>query len=117
MLLLDDDDLVVCDRQFEHGDFVVFHELCRNRPGSQTGKALMAPSEILLRLHDGDLVRSALGLDRYCVMAAVAVDPEIELVDLDLADALHGRTEMILKAVRRQAEENVDQPIVPNDGE
>src|SRR5258705_5859656 len=77
----------------------------------------MAPSEILLRLHDGDLVRSALGLDRYCVMAAVAVDPEIELVDLDLADALHGRTEMILKAVRRQAEENVDQPIVPNDGE
>ena len=48
-------------------------------------------------------------------MTAVLVDPDIELVDFDLADTLDGRAQMILQRIGRDTEENIEQPVVTDD--
>lgn len=72
---------------------------------------------VLLDLHDVQRVASALGLDRDYVLAAPRVDSDVELVGLHLADVGHRRPEVVLERVARDAQEDVDEPVVAHSGQ
>lgn len=97
MSLLNDFELVVLDLQFKQRDLVAGDELRRDRATPQLRVLLRTPGRVLRRLHRGYLVAPALGLHRNDVMTPVLVQPDIQLVDLDLADALDAGAQMVLQ--------------------
>jgi hypothetical protein len=103
--------------ELEHGDDIVVHELHRNRTAFDAGKLLGAGRNVLLRLHNGNLIVTALGLNGNDIVTAARVDPDVEFVDFDLADPFGSGPEMILERIRCNAEEDVDETIVSDDGE
>ena len=54
-------------------------------------------------------------LDRDHIMAAVFVESDVEFVDFDLPHTLDSCPKMVLKTIGREAEECVDQAVVPDD--
>jgi len=60
VLLINHEHLIIFDRQLEHRDLVVVHELGRNGARPHTREALFAPGDILSGLHDRNLIRPAL---------------------------------------------------------
>ena len=66
------------------------------------------------RLYDAQAVASAFRLNGKCKLLAVLVDADIDLVDFDLpvSHRLYGRPQMVLKRVRRQAKEDVEQAVI-----
>lgn len=48
-------------------------------------------------------------------MTSVFVEADIQLVDLNLANASNGCPEVILQAIGRETEESIDEPVVTHD--
>ncbi|MDA0367953.1 MAG: hypothetical protein O2995_06115 [Proteobacteria bacterium] len=86
MAFLDNFYLIVLESQFEKGNYVVCHELYGDSTAPHARKFLLDESNILGRLNYSDLIFTALSLDRNNVMAAVLIEPNIKLIDLDLPD-------------------------------
>ena len=114
MPLLHDPDFFVLHRDLKHCDQVVFGELSEDRPADQVGKSLSTPQEVLFRLNDRQLIASTFCLHRKDELPARAVDGNIYLVHLYLADVLDRRAQVVLKRIRRYAQENIDQSVVSN---
>ena len=49
------------------------------------------------------------------ILAATVVELDAKFIDLDLSHSFDGRPEMVLKTIGREAEERVNQTIVPYD--
>ena len=84
--LFRDPDLAVPKREFEERDRSVFHEPRGDRPAAHAGELLLGEADVPHRLSDPDPVLAALGLDGDDIVAAALVDPDVQLVDLYLAD-------------------------------
>lgn len=115
MTLFDDLYLVVLQLPFEQRNFAVLHKLGGDGPAAYAGELLFGETDVLGGLHNAYLVRTSLSLNRDDVVAAVLVQPDVEFVDLDLSHALDRRAEVVLKAVRRDTQEGVDQTVVTDD--
>ena len=97
MPLLDHFELVILNLQFKQRDLVTGDELSRDGAASEVRVLLRAPRRVLSRLHGGNLVLSTLGLDRDDVVATVLVQPDVQLIDLDLANALDAGSQVVLQ--------------------
>ena len=86
--LLNNLELVVIDFQLEQGDLVAADELRRDSSASQSWILLRAPSSVLSGLHCRNLVAASLGLYWNDVVAPVLVEANVQLIYLDLSDAL-----------------------------
>ena len=51
----------------------------------------------------------------FSLIHPAVVESNVELVDLNLSHALDGRPKMVLETIGREAEERVNQAIVPDD--
>jgi len=109
--------LIILKCQFENCNNMVIHELGGDGTAAQPRELLLDEADILSGLDNADLILAALGLNRDHIVASALVDPDVEFVDLDLADPLDRRPKMVLQAVGRQPEEGVDQAVIPDDGE
>src|ERR1700683_4905386 len=105
MLLVHNLDFFAVKRQLEQGDRVVRHELGRNRPACQSREFLSATGDILTSLSHAELVGAALRLNGDRELLPVAVDPDVDLVNLDLANTDHHSSQMVLEGIRRNTEE------------
>jgi hypothetical protein len=115
--LLRDFNVVVSDREFEQDDYVIFfYVLSRDRPTGQQGELLTATGDVLQCLNRCEFVIAGLGLNRHHELLTVPVDANIDFVNFNLTHFRDCRTEMTLKRVRRDSEEDVDQSVVPDFG-
>ena len=105
---LHDLDSVVLHRHLEHCDQVAFGELGEDGTANQVGKSVAAPKEILLRLFHGQLVAASFSLNGQYELPPDAVDRDVYLVYLDLADILDGSPEVVLERIGGDAQEDVE---------
>ena len=117
MPFLDNLDLVVLQSQFKERDDLGLHKLGGNRPAAYVWELLFNKSYILARLHHTDLIFPAFCLHGNHIVTTALIDPDIELVDLNLPHAFHSCAKMVLKAVGRETQESVDQSILAQDGQ
>src|SRR5262249_6147738 len=89
-------------------------ELRGDRSADQSGKLLATARDILLRLLPPVLILAPLSLNRDYVLAAMTIKPNIQLINLYLADILYRRAQVILKRGRGNPQENIHQPVVPH---
>lgn len=94
--LLHDLDFVALHRDFEHCDLVVLGEMGEDGTADQVREPFAAPEEVLLGLDDGKLVAAALSLDGQHELPTGTVHGDVDLVHLDLDDALDGGAQVIL---------------------
>ena len=90
---------VITQTKLEHRDPRVVHELRGDGAAGEIGKLFSAACDVLFRLHGRKLIIPALRLHWDDVLATVAVDAYVNLVDLDLTETLHGSAEMILPSL------------------
>lgn len=114
--LFDDLYLVLLECQLEHSDDMVVHELSRDGAATKSGKTLFHETYVLCGLHYSDLILPALRLDRNHVVATAFVKADVELVYFDLPDPFDRGAKVVLEAIGREAEESIDQPVVPDNG-
>jgi len=76
--------LPVVERQLEKGNDSLVHKLRSDRAAAHVWELLGAESNILACLHSADLVFSVFGLNGNDIVAAILVEPDIEIIDLDL---------------------------------
>ena len=88
MFPLDDAQLVAFQRQLEHRDPPVLHELRSHWPADQAGEFLCAAGDVLFSLRWTMVIITALGLYRHNILPTVFVDADIDFVDLDLPHVL-----------------------------
>ena len=108
MSLLGNAHLAIVQCEFEHRDAVAFHELGGNRAAYHVGKLRGATCEVLSCLHNGMGVRATFRLNWNNEVSTGSIHPYVYLVDLDLAQPLDRRPKVVLKAVRGQAEEDIN---------
>ena len=77
------------------------------------GELLSAARNVLYRLNDGKLVRTAFGLHRNNELLAFTIYPDIEFVNLNLSHIFNGSPKVILQGVGRDSEKGVEKPIIP----
>ncbi len=87
MLFLRNSHFPTIEGKLEKRDQVITHELRRDIATNQGRKLLRATLTVLLGLNDRELVLPSLGLNGNHVLAAVAVDPNVNFIDFDLTDA------------------------------
>ena len=87
MALFDNIHFVILKRELEECDDAAFHKLGRHRATFHPWKFLLDKFYVLRDLYNPYLIFTALGLDRNDVVTPTLVEPDIKLVDLDLADA------------------------------
>lgn len=114
---IDNADFAIPQRQLEKCDDPVRQKLRRHGPAAHPRKPVFDETDVLRGLDDADLILSALGLHRDHEMAAEPVEPDVEFVNLDLADVSDSCAKMVLQAVGRETKEGVDQPVVADDGQ
>lgn len=112
MLFVDDENPVIGKSQFKHCNALIFHELRRNQAANQVGKLPAAVKVILLCLNGSKLVASSFCLHGNDILRSVPVQANVNLVDFQLSDFFHVCTQMILKRISGDAEENIDQTVV-----
>src|SRR5690606_12695171 len=110
--LVHDLHLLILEAELEDRYDVVLHELRGDRAADEGRVLLLAAQDVLLGLHDADLVRPAFRLYGDDVLAAAPIDADIDLVDFDLPHVAHGRAQVVLERVGRDPEEDIDQPVV-----
>lgn len=115
MTLFGNLDLPILQRQFKQRDDLILHELGGNGTATQSGKFFFDEANVLCGLNDADLVLAAFGLDGDDVLTPMSIEPDIQLIDLNLADALNSRAQVVLQTICCQTKECIDEPIVPND--
>ena len=99
MLLLDQLDFVVVKSDLEHRNQVALSELGEDGTTDQVGESLASPEEVLLGLDDRQLVAASLSLHGQHEMSAGAVDGDVDLVHLDLANVFDCRSEVVLERI------------------
>ena len=77
MFLVDNPDLAILRRQFEHSDDAIGHELRGYGAALQAGEFLLAARDVLLGLDGGKLVVSTLRLDRNDELLAATTHPDV----------------------------------------
>ena len=82
---------------FEHGDPVVCHELGGDRTTAQCGEFLSTAGDILFGLLPSVLVLSTLCLNGNDILTATSINPDVQLIDLNLPDSLHRSSQMVLQ--------------------
>ena len=102
MPLFDNLHCVILKRQLEECDDAVIHKLGRNGATLHPGEFLLDKFYVLSGLNNSYLILSTLSLDGDNVVTTARVEPDIKLVDLDLSDAFHGCSEVVLQAVGGQ---------------
>ena len=97
VFLVDYPDFAIHQRQLEHGYPVIAHELRRYRSANEPWELLLAARNVLLGLNRAMFVGTALGLHRHHKLATMAVNTDVDFVDLDLPNFLYRGAQMILK--------------------
>lgn len=67
-----------------------------------------------MSLHNAMFVRATLCLNRHHKLPAVAIQSDIDLIDLDLSDILHRCSQVILEGERGNPQKHIDQAVVTN---
>lgn len=96
MLFIDHLDLSVLHGKLKHSNAVLAHKLCRDCTANQIREFFSATQNVLLSLHHAVFVVSSFGLHRNNELPTVAVNADINFVNLDLSDFLYCRAQMIL---------------------
>ena len=104
MLLVDDPHTVVIQGQFEHGDSVIVESVNRYRSADEVRKALLTEGDVLFSLNDTVLVLSYFRLHGNDKLAALTIDADIKLIDLNLPDVFDRGPQMVLKGMCRYSE-------------
>ncbi len=95
MSFLNDLNVAVFDHEFEKSNDLVVHELHRDRSTTHVREFLCAESNILPSLHDANLIFAALRLNGNSVVAAVFIETNVHLVNLNLPDAFDRRAKVV----------------------
>ena len=98
--------------QFKQGDSAIFQELCSNRSTYEIGKLGGAHRQVLLDLNDAKLLAFAFCLNRQYKMDATPVEADVYLIGLDLTDARHRCSKMVLQRIAGQAGKHIDKPVI-----
>jgi len=93
----------------EERDLLAADELRGDGAADAVGELRRAHGDVLLDLHDAVAVVATLRLHRENVVRALAVDADVDLVGLDLADVADLGAQVALQRVARDAQEDVDQ--------
>src|ERR1035437_9995206 len=97
MLLLHNLDVLAVERQLEQGDRLVRHELRGNGPACESWEFLSATRHVLAGLSRAELVGAALRLNRDRELLPITIDPDVDLVHLDLANTVHSGSQVVLE--------------------
>lgn len=84
VLLFDDPDHTFLKCQLEHGNQIGSNELRRDGSTVKIWELLLTACYILLCLHNGELIRTALRLDWQNILSAPFVDTNVNFVDFNL---------------------------------
>jgi len=116
MFFIDHSHLTVLNGQLENRDYFVRHKLSGDRSADEIGKFLGTARDVLLGLNCAKLIAASFGLDGYDKLSSLAINADINLVDFNLPNAFDGCAKVILHRVAGDAEEQVNQSVVPNFG-
>jgi hypothetical protein len=100
-----DADTFIALLKLEPSDQIVLHGLRGKWTTDEHGKAMRAQGNIVLDLHNSDLVTRAFCLYREDVLRSSAVDADRYLVRLHLAHIRHGRPQVVVQRVAARQRE------------
>ena len=88
------------------------------KPDGTTNPVFLgATGNILTRLSGGQLVGPTFRLNGNHELLSVLIDADIDLVDFDLTEPFHRSSHVVLQRIRGDAQEDVNQTVVPDPGE
>ena len=90
----------------------IFQKLCSNRTRDKLRKLFLTKRHILFYLDDANLVSLAFRLHRKDIVRPFIVQSNINFISLNLTNATHCCTQVILDGITSNTGKDVDKPVV-----